>query len=146
MATSPALRALAADLRRAPQGERVLELQRRAPTGGFEAELAADLLAAPNGDARVAAVNEAIADVEQSLTRGAVWPGSAARIAAWGSACVAAIHYLADGSGAALIVVGVIGAASVMACVGVGRRASAIARERREAVDALMTALFGRRG
>lgn len=143
-ATSPDLRAIAADVWKAPQGDRALELQRRAPPGGFEAHLAAELLAAPTGDDRVAAVNEALADVEHSLSEGARWPGAAVRIAAWGTTCIAALDYLAGGGGESIAIVAALGAASVIVCVSVERRATQITRERREAVDDLMTALFGR--
>lgn len=144
-AASGELRSIAAAIRKAPTEERVRELAKRAPRGGFEQDLAGALLSAEReGEgARVAAVNEALSDVERALTERQKWPAAAARIAAWGTMLVGVASFL-EGARAAIVAIAGIGGASAIACLGASRRAERAARERREAVDALITALLGR--
>jgi hypothetical protein len=144
-AASGELRSIAAAIRKAPAEDRVRELAKRAPRGGFEEQLAGALLSAEGeGErARVAAVNEALSEVERALSERQKWPAAAARIAAWGSMLVGVASFL-EGARAPIVAIAGIGGASVIACLGASRRAERAARDRREAVDALITALLGR--
>jgi Flp pilus assembly protein TadB len=126
-----------------PAGDRVEELARRARAGSFEHRLAGDLMEAADEGARVAAVNDALADIEQALAEGERWPASAARIAAWGTMLIGVVAFLAQ-VGTSILAIAGIGGASTIASLGAMRWASQAARDRREAIDALVIALLGR--
>ena len=95
-ATRGDLTSLSATLRRVPAADRVRRLLERTEPGSWEHELAAEALAAPDEDARVAAVNLALADVEHTFRRSVGWPPAALRIALLGAAFVAFCAYLGD--------------------------------------------------
>lgn len=152
-AVSSDLRAVAAAVRRAPEGQRVLELSRSAPAWSFEASLATQLSCARTEEARVAAINEALAEVDISLTERARWPSSAVKIVLWGTMLISISAFLSRSvassapgttTSAPILAIVVIGGASAIACLSAGRRADRAARDRREAADALVTALVGR--
>jgi hypothetical protein len=136
--------ALARALRRVPIGDRLAEVQRRAPAGTWEHELAAEVLAASGDDARVATVNLALAEIEHTLTEGAAWPRAGVRIALLAAGCLAFAAYISgEGALRGPLLVLAIGGVSALACFEAGRSAARSAARRREAVDALIAALFG---
>lgn len=144
-ATSGKTAELLLALKRIPMQERAAALAARAPEGSAERRLAA-LIEASDGaseEARSAAVDELLAEIELALEASASWPGAATRIAAYGGLLLAVITVLLrPGSISfvvpALLVLGLGGAAT---CAALGRRAREIADDQRRAVDALVDAL-----
>lgn len=140
---SPDLRALTASLRRTPEVDRLDELARRSRPGTWEHRLASEMRGAPIDRARVAVINDALADAELSLVAGAAWPPAAFRLCTYGSLLLAIAAFLAEGFTPAIPVVAVTGAAGAIACVEIRRRARHEARAQREAIDALIAAVAG---
>jgi hypothetical protein len=136
--------ALALALKRVPQAERLRELHRRAPPGSWEAELAAEALAAQTETGRVAAVNLALSEVEHTLSRGAAWPRTGIRIALLGAGFFAFAAYLYDQDQFkwSLGIVG-IGVVAALSCVEASRSAERHATKQRRAIDDLVAATFG---
>jgi hypothetical protein len=132
-------RSLATSLKRLPPAERIEALARR---GGdrWEGRLAGDLLAAEDASARLAIVNDALADVDGELRASAGWPSAAVRIDAFGALLLCAIAVLAHRLDAVLPIVGVAGA-GLVGTIECGRRARKLASEKRAAVDALVDAV-----
>jgi hypothetical protein len=136
--------ALALALKRVPASERLSELHRRAPPGSWEAELAAEALAAQSEAGRVAVVNLALSEVEHTLSRGAAWPRTGIRIALLGAGLFAFAAYLTDRDQLkwSLCIVG-IGVVAALSCVEAGRSAQRHATNQRRAIDDLVAAAFG---
>lgn len=128
--------ALATALKRVAPESRIAELSRRA-TGEWEARLARELLATEDASARVALVNDALADVARALEAGAGWPSAAIRIDALGAVLLVAVAVLTHRLDAVLPIVGVAGAGLVVV-VEASRRAKRLASAQRAAVDALI--------
>jgi Flp pilus assembly protein TadB len=136
--------ALARALRRVPIGDRLAEVQRRAPAGTWEHELAAEVLTANGDDARVATVNLALAEVEHTLTEGAGWPRAGVRIALLVAGCLAFAAYISGGGALqGPLVVLAIGGLSALVCFEAGKSAARSAARQREAIDELIATLFG---
>jgi hypothetical protein len=140
-ATSTDARALAASLRRVPAEVRAAELARRAPPESWEGRLGVELGEAATDAARVAAVNDALADVARELEAGAGWPAAAVRLAAFGGLLLIALGLLAHAGAVAVTLAAGIGAGGAIVAALAGRRAGSLARAEREAVDALVDAL-----
>ncbi len=132
----------ASSLLRRAEGDRVAELSRRAPAASWEHRLAEELAEASGDAARVAAVNDALADLDLALEQGAGWPSAALRLSAFGGLLLAAVAYLL---GRTDLIVAVIGIAAVgaVASADAGRRAKQLARKKREGIDALIAAVVG---
>jgi hypothetical protein len=142
-ASSLNLRPLEISLKRLPAHDRPRELARRALPNTWEHRLAEDLLQAPTDAARIAAANDALADMELTLAATASWPRAAVRICAFGTMLLAVIAFLLQRSAEPLLVLLAIGAAAAFACAGIDRKAKGAAREKRESIDALITTLMG---
>jgi hypothetical protein len=141
--TSTDVSALVIALKKLPEGERLPALSRRSRPGSFEHRVASEALAAPGDQARIAIVNDALADVEHTLRVGAAWPGAAIRIALFGATLLGVVAYLkADEIRWALAIVG-IGGAAALACVEAKRAARRGAEAQRRAIDALVAVAFG---
>jgi hypothetical protein len=135
----PDTEALALALKRMPSGERLAALRERAAPGGWEHDLAVDVLAAPDEEAKVAAVNLALADLEHALVRGERWPSAALRIALLGGGLLAILAKLLEPGQIrwTLAIVAVDGLAA-MICAQAARTAARHADRQRRAVDALV--------
>jgi hypothetical protein len=133
------MRALAA----LPEDERIVTLARLAGALRWEGRLAADVLAASDERAKIAAVNDALAEVEHALHVGEAWPAASLRIALFGTTLLGIVAYLgARALLLALAIVGV-GASAALACVEAGRALRRHAAAERQAVDALIAVAFG---
>lgn len=144
--SSPDIRALATTLKSLPLPSRAEELARRAQPESWEHGLAQSLLEASSGDdddykTRVAAANDALAEMDNTLRVGASWPGGAVRVCARSSLLLAVIAFIIERSATAILPLLIIGGAGSFACIIIGRRSQREARERREAIDALVNAL-----
>jgi hypothetical protein len=142
-AASPDLGALTVALKRIPLAGRLEELARRAPPGTWEHRLTTDLLDAPTDEARVAAANEALADMDVALASSAGWPRAAVRICARVTLLLAVVAFLVERSNHILLILLAAGGAGVIACAAAGRRARRLAAEQRAAIDGLVAALLG---
>jgi hypothetical protein len=130
---------LALALARVPAAERVAEIQRRARPGSWEHGLASELLAAPGEEAKVAALNLALADADHAMTRTARWPLTALRIALLGAGVLGFSAYIEDPAQLewALATVAVGGVAAV-ACVEARRSGERALVRQRRGIDALV--------
>ena len=149
-ATSEKTAELVLALKRLPAHDRAAALAARAPDGSTERRLAAVIQ--PNDEttdeARSAAVDELLAEVELALEASMSWPGAATRISAYGGLLLAVITVLLRPDSIsfiapALLVLGLGGAG---ACSALGRRARALADEKRKALDGLVDTLGLREG
>lgn len=138
-ATRGDLVTLAAALKRMPPADRARGLLDGTTPGSWEYELAAEVLAAPHDDARVAVVNLALSDVEHTLRRGAGWPPASLRLALTGAALLAVCAYVGDPAQPrwALAILGV-GALAAVTCVEAGRAGERNVQRQRRAIDALV--------
>src|SRR5262249_15632268 len=82
-------------LKAAAAGQRIARFVELAPPGGWEAILAKELADAADERTRIAAANDAIADVELGLVASAAWPASALRIALFAGLLLAAVAFIA---------------------------------------------------
>ena len=144
-ATSGKTAELLVALKRVPVNDRAAALAARAPEGSAERRLALLIEASEDTseDARGAAVDELLAEIELALDASASWPGAGTRIAAYGGLLLAVITVLLRPSSIsftapALLVLG-LGAAAT--CAVLGRRARELADAQRKAVDALVDTL-----
>lgn len=142
--TSGNTRSLASSLKRVPEGSRASELAQRAPSGTFEHTIATELLAASDDAARIAAVNDALLEVEHALRQGATWPRAGIRIALAGGLLLGLSAWLATGNLRAAVVLVAVGGASALLCVEAGRSAKRHAEAQRADIDALITVVLGR--
>jgi hypothetical protein len=133
--------AIALSLKRVPAGERLAALRDRSPEGSWEHDLAVEVLAAPTEDAKVAAVNLALSEVEHALQRSAGWPAAGLRIALLGAGLLAFAGYLAEPGQLRwpLATVGV-GALAALTCAQAGRTGARCAEQQRVAADAVVAA------
>jgi hypothetical protein len=138
----PLLREMVRELRKLPVEERVGELLRRAGEGTWERRLAQEMVDAGAGPARVAAANDVLFDVDHEIDVGKTWATAAVRIALAGTCLLGLGAYLLRGGPLALagaLLVGFVGAGvSYFA----GERGKERASIRREAFDALVSALL----
>ena len=141
--SSPDIRDLAFTLKRLPFPSRAQELARRARPGTWEHHLAESLLETSSDEARVAAANDALADMDLTLSAGASWPGGAVRVCARSSLLLAVIAFIVQRSADSILGILIVGGAGSLACIAIGRRSQREARERREAIDALITSVLG---
>ena len=138
----PSLRDLVRDLRKLPEADRPAELLARAPEGTWEHRLAAEVLDAAPGPARVAAANDVLMDLDHEIDVGKTWSTSGVRIAVAGGGLLALSAYLARAGAIAVagaLLIGFVGAAVSFWS---GERGKERASVRREAFDALVTALL----
>jgi hypothetical protein len=132
---------LALALKRLPAGQRLQALQAQSAPGSFEHDLAAEVLAAPDEEAKVASINLALGEIDHALDRRASWPPTALRIALLGAGLLAFFAYLADPAQLRwpIAVVGA-GAFSALTCAHASRSGARDAERQRRAVDALVAA------
>lgn len=138
----PALRDLVRELRKLPVDERASELHRRAPEGTWEHRLATEVTDVPVGPARVAAANDVLFDLDHEIDIGKTWATSCVRIAIAGTGALGIGAYLLHGGPIALagaLLIGFVGAAVSFWS---GERGKERAAQRREAFDALVSALL----
>jgi hypothetical protein len=133
--------ALAKALGRLPAQDRVPALLERTAPGSWEHALAAEVLAAPDADARVGAVNLALADAEHALGRTAQWPRAAWRLCAVTGLILAVPAYRADRADLRWpIAILVTGGVAMLGCAELGRSGARHAERQRRAIDALVAA------
>jgi hypothetical protein len=138
------LEALALSLKRTPPADRPRELVERTREGSLEHDLGADIVAARDGDARVAAVNLWVAEVQHALEHGARWPGAGLRIALLAAALAAFFAYMTEPGQLRLPLGAVaIGGLAALTCAQAGRTAERLAERQRRAADALVAAVLG---
>lgn len=137
----PDVETLALSLKRLPAADRLITLRDRTPSDSFERELAEGVMAAPDADAKVAAVNLVLADVDHALANGERWPATALRIALLGGGLLAVMaKLLAPGQlrfSVAIAAVDVLGAVTAAQA---GRAATRHVERQRAAADALVSA------
>jgi len=141
-ATSSDLRGLAIALKSVAAAERLSELARRASPASWEGELATEALASPD-ERRVAVVNLALSEIDHVLTRGDGWPRAAVRIALLGGALLAFTAFLLGYPIVWSIAIMGMGGVSAMVCIEAGNRARRIVAAQREAIDLLISTVFG---
>ena len=141
--TSGQARALATALKRVAEESRVSELERRAPPGSFERTIAAALRDAPDDAAKIAAVNDALLDVEHALRQGVGWPRAGIRIALSSGLLLGLTTWLATGNLRVAVILVAVGGASALLCVEAGRSAARHTAAQRADIDALITVLAG---
>lgn len=134
---------VARSLRRLPDDQRAPELARRSAAGSWEHSLATELVDAPGNGARIAAVNDAVAQIQLRLEERAGWPSAALRIAALSALLLAVIAIVVHRADAVLPVLA-IGGAGVVVALDAKRRAQRGAKAQREAIDALVAAVAGK--
>ncbi len=142
-ATSGNTDALAAALRRVPQDARLRELAEKAPSQSWERRMAHEALDARGPAATVAAVNDALSELDHALLSGATWPAASIRIAAFSAALIAIIAYLWTYEFRWMLVILTVGAASALLSFEAKRIARRAAAAQRAAVDALISVVFG---
>jgi hypothetical protein len=130
---------LAVALKRTAVERRLDELARRSEPGGWAGQLAHELLELEAPEARVARVNEVLAELEHRLCEGSAWPAAALRIAVAGAflSCVVAVAVGRLDASLAAVAVGAVGALGSLEC---GRRARLLASTQRTVVDAVVEA------
>lgn len=134
---------VARSLLRLPDDQRAPELARRAAAGSWEHSLATELVEAAGDQARIAAVNDAVAQLELRLGERAGWPSAALRISVLSAlllAIIAKINHRQD----LILAVLVIGGVGVVIALEAKRRALHGAKAQREAIDALVAAVAGK--
>jgi hypothetical protein len=141
--TSGEARALATALKRLPATSRASELERRAIPGSFEHVIATELQHAPDDAAKIAAINDALLDVEHALRQGASWPRAGIRIALAGGLLLGLSAWLATGNVRAAVIFVAIGGASALLCVEAGRSAARHTAAQRADIDALIGVVAG---
>ena len=134
---------LTASLKRVPEEARLAELERRAPPGSWEHSVATELLHAPDDAARIAAVNDALLEVEHALRQGATWPRAGIRIALSSGLLLGLSAWLATANLRAAVILVAVGGASALLCVEAGRSAKRHAEAQRHDIDALITVALG---
>lgn len=135
--------ALAVSLKRTPREERLQALLDRTQPGTFEHKLAAEALAAPNEDARVAAVNDALSEIDHALVSRAKWPSTSLRLALCGAGLAMLLAYIVEPSVlqwplACLVA----GAAAALTCFQAGRTSEQLVASQRRAIDALVSTVL----
>lgn len=138
----PELRDLVRELRKLPLDERAPELLRKAPEGTWESRLAHEVVDAPPGAARVAAANDVLFDLDHEIDVGKTWATSCVRIAIAGTGALGIGAYLVHGGAIALAGALLIGFAGAAVSFWSGERGKERASQRREAFDALVSALL----
>ena len=128
-------------LARLPDADRPAALERAAQPGTWEADLARALANATDEAPRIAAVNEAVAELGLRLDERAGWPSAAVRLSAFGTMLLAVVAVIAQRVDLVLPLVG-IGGAGVLVCAELARRSRAEAVRRKKAVDALVGAVL----
>lgn len=137
------LDSVAGSLKRLPPLERPQTLLDRSSPGSFEHELASCALAAPDDEARVAAINLSLSEVEHALGERARWPSAALRIALLGAGLCAFLAYVSDpGQVRSPLGALAVGALGALSSAQARRSATQQADHRRRAIDALVTAAF----
>lgn len=138
----PSLRDLVRELRKLPVEERPSELLRRATEGTWEHRLATEVTEAAVGQARVAAANDVLFDLDHEIDVGKTWSTAGVRIAIAGTGLLGLGAYLVKGGPVALAGALLIGFAGAIASFWAGERGKERASARREAFDALVSALL----
>jgi hypothetical protein len=142
-ALGPDLEALALSLKRTPAPDRLRTLLQRAEPGSFEHTLATEALAEDNADARIAATNALLSEIDHELARGARWPATGLRIALFGAALSAFLAFIAEPTALRVpLAATAVGGVAMLACAQAGRSAESARARQRRAVDALIAAAF----
>lgn len=135
--------ALAVSLKRTPSDERLRALLDRTDPGTFEHQLAAEALAAPHEDARVAAINDALSEIDHALASRSRWPSTALRIALFGAGLSTFLAYIAEPSVLRWpLSILVVGGVAALTCAQAGRTGERLVAGQRRAIDALVSAVF----
>lgn len=138
----PSLRELVRELRKHPVDERPAELLRKASDGTWENRLGREVLDAPAGAARIAAANDVLLDLDHEIDLGKTWSTAGVRLAVAGTGLLGLCAYLVHGGPVALAGALLIGFAGGITSFWAGERGKDSARARREAFDALVSALL----
>lgn len=136
-------RSLARALEALPEVERLTALARLAGPSHWAGRLAVEVLEANDERVKIAAANDALAEVEHALRSGEAWPATSLRITLFGSTLLGIVAYLA--MRAPLLALGIlgVGAAAALACSEAGRALRRLAVAERQAVDALVSVALG---
>lgn len=118
------------------------QIRASSPDGGWEHRLLDELAAAPSDAAKVAAINEHLADVNHQLRSRADWPATAIRIVLLGSCAVCVVGF-ALGARLELAVVAAIGLISAGACGLASKHGDTLATRQRDRIDNLIRAMSG---
>lgn len=143
-ATSGEAGALTLALKKVPDAERLDELGRRARPQSWEHRLVGDLREAPTAAAKIAAVNDALAEVEHTFRAGAGWPSGGIRIALFGGMLLGVSAWLAARDISYALGIVAIGAVSAGACFEAKRSAERRVTAQRRAIDDLVAIAVGR--
>ncbi len=138
----PSLRDLVRELRKLPVEERPADLLRQAADGTWEHRLAREVGDAPAGPARVAAANDVLFDLDHEIDVGKTWATAGVRIAVAGTGVIGLAAYLLHGGPIALAGALLIGFVGGVASFTAGERGKERAASRREAFDALVSAML----
>jgi hypothetical protein len=138
----PSLRDFVRELRKLPVEGRPTEALQRAADGTWEHRLAQEIADAPPGPARVAAANDVLFDLDHEIDVGKTWASAGVRIAIAGTGVIGLAAYLLRGGPIALTGALLIGFVGAVASFSAGERGKERAASRREAFDALVSALL----
>lgn len=138
----PSLRDLVRELRKLPVEDRPGELLRIAAAGTWEHRLASEILDAPPGAARVAAANDVLFELDHEIDVGKSWATAGVRIAVAGTGVIGLAAYLLHGGPIGLAGALLIGFVGAVISFTAGERGKERAASRREAFDALVSALL----
>jgi len=141
-AVTPTLAELLSSLRRTAPEQRLALLRARSPAGTWLRDLAEALLATPDEDTRVAALNDALIDLDHALRQGAAWPRSGLRLALASAGLCSVLAFVLGATSIVPWLLGLGGIAAIV-CARADRRARALADAQRRDVDALVLLLAG---
>lgn len=133
---------LAIALKRTPRDARLSALVARSAPGTFAHRLGSEALGAPNDRARVAFVNELLADVDHALSSRSAWPKAAVRIAVLSGLLLASIAILANVDMSWAIAVASVCAAAGIGCAAAERAVVKRVEDRKRAVDVLVSVVL----
>ncbi len=138
----PSLREMVRELRKLPVEDRALELLRLSPEGTWENKLGREVVDAGPDDARIAAANDVLFDLDHEIDIGKTWSTSAVRIAVAGTGLLGLTAYLARSGPATLAASLLIGFVGAAISFGLGERGKERAAARREAFDSLVKTIL----
>lgn len=138
----PSLRDLVRELRKLPIDERPAVLRLKAKDGTWEHRLGSEVSEAAAGPARVAAANDVLFELDHEIDVGKTWAASGVRIAVAGTGALGLTAYLVHGGPIALAGALLIGFVGAVVSFWAGERGKERASMRREAFDALVSALL----
>ncbi|EYF08939.1 hypothetical protein [Chondromyces apiculatus] len=138
--------ATARSLRKLPREERLVALSQCAPRGSFAHRFALTVMEVRGDDARIAAVNELLAEAARVLDVGAAWSAVGTRLGALGGLLLATLMYLVGGPPAMIAAVLGLAATGAILAATLGASARAEAERQRRSLDDLVAVVMGDSG